>query len=173
MSGRKLIRNVNDCIIGIALLALGVYVLTTNDIVQGNIATSAGGPLVRPDVYVRLIGGCMAFFAAILVIKAINFSGAAETRGFHFVISRETALTIAALIVYTLLLPLIGFAVSTFLLIFFLTCLYIRKEKSGAGKAVPAGKTLRRDLGVALAYSALLDLAVYLLFSRVLKVALP
>jgi hypothetical protein len=173
MSGRKPIRNVNDCIIGIALLALGVYVLTTNDIVQGNIATSAGGPLVRPDVYVRLIGGCMAFFAAILVIKAINFSGTAETRGFHFVISRETVLTVAGLIVYTLLLSLIGFAVSTFLLIFFLTCLYIRKEKSGAGKAVLTGKTPRWDLGIALVYSVLLDMAVYLLFSRVLHVALP
>ena len=173
MGGRKLIRNVNDCIIGIALLALGVYVLTTNDIVRGNIATSAGGPLVRPDVYVRLIGGCMAFFAAILVIKAINFSGAAETRGFHFAISRETVLTVAGLIVYTLLLTFIGFAAATFLLIFFLTCMYIRKEKSGGGKAAPSGKTLPRDLGIALAYSALLDLAVYLLFYRVLHVALP
>jgi hypothetical protein len=173
MTGRKLIKNVNDFIIGLALLALGLYVLFTNDIVQGNVAAGSGGPLVRPDVYVRLIGGLMAFFAALLVIKAINFFGAAEVKGFHFVFSLEVALTIAGLIVYTVLLTFIGFIISTFLLIFFLTCMYTRKEKSGEGKTPLTKKEIRRYLIIAVVYSALLDVAVYLLFSRVLHVALP
>jgi hypothetical protein len=171
MSGRKYIKNVNDFIIGAALLALGLYVLFTDDIIQGNIAGSAGGPLVRPDVYVRLIGGCMAFCAALLVIKAINFSGG-EVKGFHFVLSREVVLTIVGLIVYTVLLNYIGFAISTFLLLFFLTCMYIRKEKSGEGKALTKPEIIKYLITAAV-YSAVLDLAVYLIFSRLLFVALP
>jgi hypothetical protein len=173
MIGHKLIKNTNDFLIGIVLLVLGIYILFTNDIMHGNVMDSGGGPLVRPDVYVRLIGGGIAICAAILVIKSINFSGTAVTEGFHFVLSLEVALTIVGLVVYTVLFDIIGFGVSTFLLIFFLTCIYTRKEKSGEGKPPLTRKEIVKDLIIALVYSALLDLIVYLLFSQVLHVALP
>ena len=174
MEGKPgLIKNVNDFIIGIVLLALGIYVLTTDDIVQGNVSPGAGGPLVRPDVYVRLIGGFLAFFSAVLVIKAFNFSRSAEVKSFRFVLSREVVLTLVSLILYTILLPLIGFGVSTFLLIFALTCFYAHKEKTGEGKPLLSRKGMIREFVIAAIYSALLVTAVYLIFSRVLHVTLP
>jgi hypothetical protein len=174
MDKRKLIKNTNDFIIGVALLALGIYVLFTNDIIQGNLPTAViVSPLVRPDVYVRLIGGCLAFCAAILIIKSINFSRTADVKGFHFAITREAVLTVVSLIIYTAVLPRIGFAVSTFLLVFFQTCMYTHKEKSSERKPPVPRKDIIRDLLIALVYSALLVVLLDLIFSRVLYVNLP
>ena len=174
MAKPKLVRNTNDFIIGIALFILGVYVLFTDDIVLGTIPPGIEvSPLIQPDVYVRLIGGFLAFFAAILVNKSINYSRITDTKGFRFVISLEAVLTMAALIIYTILLTIIGFFISTFILIFFLTCMYLRREKAGKDKPPLTRKEISRDLIIALVYSALLVLAVYLIFTRFLYVALP
>ena len=173
MAERKLFKNTNDFIIGVVLLVLGIYVLFTDDIVQGNFVANAGGPLVRPDVYVRLIGGFLAFFAAILTLKSINFSRSAETKSFHFNLNPEVVLTMVSLIIYTILLTRIGFAISTFLLVFFLTCMYMRKETTGEGKPPLTRKGLVKTLIIILVYSLLLVLFVYYIFSRVLYVVLP
>jgi len=170
----KLIKNTNDFIIGLVLLALGIYVVLTDDIVIGFIpATLPGGDLTRPDMYVRLIGGFLALCAAILVIKSINFTRSADTIGFRFAISREIVLTALALVAYTMLLTRIGFFASSFLLIFFLTAMYLRKEKAGDGSRPTTRKEIIKEFVRIFVYSVLLVLAVYLIFTRVLFVALP
>ncbi|MCL2374344.1 MAG: tripartite tricarboxylate transporter TctB family protein [Treponema sp.] len=174
MAKRNLLKNTNDFIIGLALLGLGIYVILTDDIVRGVIpAHLPGGYLTRPDVYVRMIGGFLALCAAILVIKSFNFERTTETKNFHFVISWEIVLTVISLMVYTALLTRIGFFISTFLLVFFLACMYLRKEKTGAGKAPLTRKEIISDLIRILIYSILLVLGVYLIFTRVLVVVLP
>ena len=173
MAKRKLLKNTNDFIIGIALFILGIYVVFSRHIIHGNVPIHTGGPFLRPDVYVRIIGGFLAFCAAILVIKAINFSRTTGTKGFRFTVTREAVLTMVSMIIYTALLPHAGFVVSTFLLIFFLTCMYMRGEKTGHGKPPLTRKEILRDLTVILVYTVLLVLLVYLIFTRVLYVALP
>ena len=168
----KFLKKTNDFIIGLLLLGLGIYVLLTKDIIQGNLPAAAiVSPLVRPDVYVRLIGGCLAFCAVILIVKSINFSGRSDTRGFHFVLTREIVLTVLSLIIYTILLTRIGFALSTFSLSFFLVCMYQRREKSGVGKRSKKG--IIKDTIIAIVYSAALVMFVYFVFTRVLYVNLP
>jgi hypothetical protein len=169
----KLFKSVNDLLIGMALLILGLYVLFTNDMIRGNVPSSAGGIWIRPDTWPRFIGGMLAFFSLVLIIKSFNFKRSAETEAFSFVISREVVLTTLALVAYAFLLPLVGFAVSTFLLMFFLVCLFFRKEKSGDGKPAVGKKEITRTLVIAAVYSAIMDVVVYLLFSRVLNVVLP
>jgi hypothetical protein len=169
----KLIRSVNDLVIGTALLLLGIFILTTRHVMQGTADTGAGGILVRPDVYVRVIGGCIAFFSLILIVKSFNFRKTGKTEGFAFALNKEVALTVAALVLYALLLPVIRFFASTFLLLFFLTVLYLRKEGVGEAAGKPHRKVVVRQLTIAAVYSVFLTLFVYFIFSNVLKVSLP
>jgi hypothetical protein len=182
----RFLKSTNDFIIGIVLLALGIYVLLTDDIITGNISTGDGGLLVRPDVYVRLIGALLAFFSLVLTIKSINFTRLAETRGLEFTLSREVLATVAALAVYALLLDFtgkvkyhfdfpdgVGFFIATFILIAFLTLTYIRKERYSEGfKGVP-GAVIKRELIITFIYTIILDAVVWVVFSKVLFVSLP
>jgi hypothetical protein len=186
----KFLKSTNDFIIGLALLALGIYVLLTDDIVTGNISTGDGGLLVRPDVYVRLIGALLAFFSLVLTVKSINFTrlarARAQARGLEFTLSREVVATVAALAVYALLLDFtakikyyfyfpdgVGFFIATFLLIAFLTLTYIRKERYSDGiKGVPR-EVIRRELIITFIYTIILDAVVWVIFSKVLFVSLP
>ena len=174
MPKTKLIKNTNDFVIGMALLILGLYVIFTDQIVHGVIpAHLPGGFLTRPDVYVRLIGGFLALCAAILVVKSINFERTANTTGFKFVISLEIVLTVLALVAYTWMLTRIGFFISTFVLLLFLTTMYLRKEKIGKGKPPMSRKEIVKDLVTIFVYSVLMVIGVYFVFTRVLFVALP
>lgn len=169
----KLVRSVNDLIIGTALFLLGIFILVTKHVMQGTADTGSGGILVRPDVYVRVIGGCIAFFSLILVAKSFNYSKSERTTGFVFAMNKEVAATVAALVLYALLLPVISFFASTFLLLFSLTVLYLRKEGVGEAAGKPHRAVVAKRAAVAAVYSAFLTVVVYLIFSYVLKVALP
>ncbi|MDR2509429.1 MAG: tripartite tricarboxylate transporter TctB family protein [Spirochaetaceae bacterium] len=183
MSRLKYFKSVNDFIIGIALLALGVYVLVTDDIITGNIATGDGGVFVRPDVYVRLIGALLAFFSLLLVIKSINWTRRAQTQGFNFEVTREVPLVIAALAVYAFMLEFSGvvkyktglpdgaaFFIATFLLLVFLTFLFTRKENAANDGAK---KITKKRLIIIVAYAVILDVVVWAVFSHILNVSLP
>jgi hypothetical protein len=169
----KLVKSPNDCLIGVALLAIGIYVMLTDKVVQGEVVTGNGGVFVRPDIYVRMLGGCLAFFAAILVLKSFNWKRSKNTKKFTFVITREIILTLVALIAYVFLLNIIHFFAATFLLTFFLTAMFFKKEMSALETEKPAKNIMMRRLIVMAVYSAVLTIAVYLLFSNVLNVALP
>ena len=169
----KFVKNTNDFVIGIALLALGIYILLTKKIVFGNVMQTSGGPLVHPEVYVRLLGGILTFLAAILVLKSLNWRRSAELTPFRFLITPHIFLTVVALVLYTFLLPRIGFAVSTFSLNFFLTCLFLHRERTGEGKATLERKSIIRSLIHITIFSIILLIIIYILFTRVLYVDLP
>jgi hypothetical protein len=126
----RFLKSVNDFVIGTVLLGFGIFIARYKDIVKGTIAESAGGYLVRPDVYVRLIGVLLIICSLILVIKSINFRfrRPAETRGFHFVITKEVVISCLALLLYAVMLEPAGFNITTFLLTLLLTYMYMRKE---------------------------------------------
>jgi hypothetical protein len=169
----KFLKSVNDFIIGIALLGFGIFITCYKSIVRGRISESVGGYLVRPDVYVRMIGVLLIVCSLILVIKSINFRRAAETKGLRFVMTWEVALTALALILYSVALESVGFAVSTFLLTMFLTCLYMRKERMGGENPPATPRLTARSLIVSAAYSVAMVIVVYVMFAKVLNVVLP
>lgn len=173
MEKTKFLKSTNDFIIGLILLAVGIFVLLTDKVVQGEVVTGNGGFLVRPDVYVRMMGGCLAFFAAILVLKSINWTRSKDTKGFTFVLSREIVLTLIGLIAYVFLLNIIHFFAATFLLAFLLTIMYHKKEISASETGKPEKGVAMRRLVVAAVYSVILTVVVFLVFQNVLKVALP
>ncbi|MDR2588454.1 MAG: tripartite tricarboxylate transporter TctB family protein [Spirochaetales bacterium] len=165
----RFFKSVNDFIIGMALLGLGIFIALYKDIVRGPVSDNAGGILVRPDVYVRMVGVLLIICSLILVLKSIKFSRSAKTEGFHFVMSWEVALTGLSLLLYAVLLYPLGFYITTFLLTMFLTCMYMRRERTSGGKKA----LTRKALLAACVYSVAMVIVVYLIFAKVLKVALP
>ena len=165
----RFLKSVNDFIIGIALLAAGVFIATYQNIVKGTIANSPGGLLVRPDVYVRMLGVLLVICSFLLVLKSINFTGKGETKGFHFVLTKEVSFTGIALFLYAVLLEWMGFYITTFLLCLFLTCMYMRRERMGEDKI----SLTRRSVIIAAIYSLTMVIVVYFLFAKVLNVVLP
>lgn len=169
----KPIKNMNDFVIGLALVTLGCWLLFTDNIVFGSVAVLGGGTLAHPATYVRFLGGLITFLAALLVLKSLNWRRSAEVVAFHFTVTPHIVLTVLALVVYAILLPRIGFFISTFLLNFFLTCLFLHKENSGEGKSPFTIDDIKRRLIYVTAYSIILVFVVQFLFTQVLFVNLP
>lgn len=165
------VKNVNDFVIGLALLVLGCYVLLTDNIIFGVVPRMGGG--IHPEAYVRLIGGILTGLSAILVLRSLNWRRSAQVIRFRFIITRHIVLTVVSLVAYTFLLPRIGFVISTFLLNFFLSCLFLHRERTGEGQAPFEKKEIIRSLINITIYSVVLLIVIYLLFTRVLFVNLP
>jgi hypothetical protein len=85
-------------------------------------------------------------------------------------ITKESLLTVVALILFIILLKPLGFAVPTFLFSFFTICLYMRKENMGKGLS---RQQVIKKVVFAGVFSLILILVVYMLFARVLLVTLP
>ncbi|MDR1315555.1 MAG: tripartite tricarboxylate transporter TctB family protein [Spirochaetales bacterium] len=165
----KFLKSVNDFIIGVVLLGVGIFFTTYKEIVKGPVSDSVGGILVRPDVYVRMVGVLLVICSLIMVLKSINYRRSDKTEGFHFVLTREVALTGISLLLYAALLEPVGFFISTFLLTLFLTCMYMRRERGGEGKP----PLTRKAVLIAAVYSILMVIVVHLIFAKVLNVFLP
>ena len=105
MSKPKLLKNVNDFILGCLMLVLGLYIFLSKGIIKNNVATNTGGMFARADVYIRMLAGLIAFLAFLLIIKSFNYKKSQDIKGFRFVMNKEIALTALSLIVYTLVLP--------------------------------------------------------------------
>jgi hypothetical protein len=153
------------------MIGLGMFIILSDKIVQGKAMLPLnGGIFVRPDIYIRLLGGIIIFLAILMLIKSINFSKVAETKGFKIIVSRAGLLTMGALIAYTLVLTSAGFFISTFALSMFLVCLYMYEEQGGV--KITRSQIFKKIL-IALLFSIILVAVVYLLFSKVLYVSLP
>ena len=164
------IKSMNDFIIGLALMAASVWLMVSKNITEGRIINGEGGIFVRADMYIRMLGGLMFFLAFLMVIHAINFKNSAETKGFSFAITKESFLTIIALIVFIAVLKPVGFGMTTFAFTFFEVCLYMRKEneRKGIGR-----RELIKKVVFAALFSLILEVIVYLVFVKVLLVILP
>jgi hypothetical protein len=160
----------NDFISGIMLTAASVWLLVSKNITEGRITTGEGGIFVRADMYIRILGGLMFFLAFLMVIRSINFKKAGEAKGFSFTITKESLLTVAALVVFILVLKPVGFAITTFLFSFFVVCLYMHKENSG--KNLTRREVIKKA-AFAFGFSLVLVAIVYLVFAKVLLVTLP
>ena len=154
------------------MLVLGLYIIFNKGIIKNNVALNTGGIFARADVYIRMIAGLIAFLAFLLILKSINFSKSKEVKGFIFVMNKEIALTALSLVVYTFVLPRIGFTISTSVLMFFLVFMLSVRELTG-GERKLTRKELHKLLLISVIYTIVLVVVVYLVFSKLLGVSLP
>jgi hypothetical protein len=160
----------NDFVSGLALIAASVWLMVSKNITEGRIIDTEGGAFVRADMYIRMLGGLMFFLAFLMVIRAINFRKATETKGFSFTITKESLLTIIALVVFIILLKPVGFGITTFAFTFFEVCLYMHRENKGKGFG---RREMIKKTVFAGVFSLILVVVVYLVFVKVLLVILP
>jgi len=162
----------NDFVLGCLMLPLGLYVSLSKGIIKNNVVINTGGPFARADVYIRMLSAMIAFLALLLIVKSINFTKSKEVKGFKFVMNKEIALTALSLVVYTFVLPRIGFTISTSVLMYFLVFMLSVRELTG-GERKLTRKELHKLLLISAIYTVVLVIAVYLVFSKLLGVSLP
>ena len=168
----KWFKSMNDFFAVIIMGSLGLFLCISDKIIQGGLPDlpAAGGILVRADMYIRLIGGIFILLSALLFLKNLSFSKSVETKALVFPVTSQGVLTLVSLIVYTLLLRIIGFALDTFLLSFFLVFLYMKKENADKIITRPI---LMRMIILSTVFSLVLVGVVYVIFGLVLYVSLP
>lgn len=168
----KLIKTMNDFILGIMMLALSFFLLFSDKIVTNMPAVTMGGYFARADVYIHLLAIILGIVSLVLIGKSINFNKDAAVTGFSFQMNSTILISAIVLILYTLVLPIIGFIVSTFLAIFLLCTLYTVKEDNKSLKEYK-GKALGKILLRSAIYSVILVVVLKIIFTYGLSVQLP
>lgn len=172
MATRKLIKSMNNLVLGVLSVALGIYLLTSDHIVSNDIATGAGGRFAQAGTYVDLLAMVLIGLAVILIVKSFNFTRSEETTGFIFHWNKEILITAVALVVYTFLLPRLGFTFTTFPLLFLLVAVFAAKEVT-KGERKLTRQERRKILLLASVFSVAMLVVVFLVFTVLLKTTLP
>ena len=164
-------KSMNDFGVVVLMTAIGLFLCFSDKVVGEKISgIPPGGLFVRADMYIRLLGGFLLFLTVLLFIKNLNFRKNVETTALHIPVTSQAVFTILSLVVYTLLLRTIGFALDTFLVSFFLVFLYMKIENKNLTLTRPL---LMRMLLTNFIFSVSLVVVIYLLFGLVLRVSLP
>lgn len=152
-----------DVIYGIAILVACVAgVLATMDVkITGTMYW-----ITRPDVYVWIWLAILAVLAVAMIIKAVIKKDETECAPIW---SREGVVTLAALVLYLLLMKPVGFNITTFLFEAGLIIFYSWKM----GKLNCDKKTKILRIVVYIVIAVVATIATKLLFTRVLGVRLP
>ena len=164
------IKSMNDFICGLLLLVGGLWLMLSKNITEGRILRAHDQGFIRPDSYIRIIGGLIVFLAVIIVVRSINFKKESETSAFRFRVSKESFLSFVALGLYILFLPRVGFGITTFVFAFFTVTLYMLKETQDKG--LNRRQKIYRIIFSAV-FSIALILLIYLIFTKILLVVLP
>lgn len=167
----KYIHNMNDFVLGLAFLALGLFCLLNPNIASETMH-KLGGELAKASTYIRLLGWLITIAAVILIACSVLVRGG-EAKGIPFSITKEGFITAAALIVYCFVMPIISFFPATFILIMGLNLLYKRKENIAAEKQPVTRQEKLRSLLHSAVYSAVITVLFWLVFTQLLTAVLP
>lgn len=172
---KHLIKNQNNFVLSIAMIALGLFLALDNSL-AGKSVSNLGGFWAQPDTYIKLLGGGLVIFSILLLISSLNFERSENVEKIHFTVTAEAIITAVALVVYCYLMPVITFFPATLLLVFGLNRLYLRKERSAEGSTDADSKNLQKTIKsmlVSLLYSVCITAAMWLIFTKFLKAVLP
>ena len=108
---KKLIKNANDFVLAVLMLALSLFLLLYPNITSNIPSVSMGGYFTRPDVYIRMLALFLAAASLALLIRSLNLGRKSQqTSGFHFTINSTVIMTVAALLLYCALLPVADYS---------------------------------------------------------------
>ena len=167
----KWLKKPNDFVLGILMIGVSLF-LFFGKITDNAPASSQGGMLARPDVWIQMIAGILVAVSVILIIKSVDLKGCAEAERFHFALDSTVVSITAVLILYALLLPVIGFFVTTFAAIFFLVFLFTVREEKLVMRKLTKKDALR--IAIKSTLTALVMLVIlWLVFAKLLAIQLP
>lgn len=160
-----MIKQKRDFFSGCVLILVSSYILFGQNIAVGR--TLGKMPkLANAVLYVRLLGGILGFLSILLVIRALTSDKTQDARN----IPKEVVLTSIALILYALVLDLLGFFLSSVVLISFLTFIYRIKEKHLSKNDKPS---MLKAAGISIIYSLICVALLQYVFTSLLGARLP
>lgn len=166
------IKHVNDFILAITMIVLSLFLLFYPGITTAIPKLAQGGFFTRADTYIRMLAMILLIAATVLLIRSLTALSADGKGKFYFLLDRTISLTVAALVIYTLLLPKAGFFVTSFVMIIFLNLLYCFQEKNRKLKEYSCQELCVMALSAAV-YALILMLVLWLVFTKLLGVRLP
>ena len=167
----KSIKRKKECILGLVMIALSVFLLVYDKIVINMPAVDRGGYFNRPDVWIRFWALILMVVSVIIVIRAFKpFPDGEEEKPFY--VDRTILITSAGLVLYAWLMPILGFEIMTFLLTFLLHIMYVLREENKSFKDYTK-KELMKKLGIGVIYSLIMVVALWVVFAIGLSVVLP
>ncbi len=166
-----MIKKANDFVLGILTLSISAF-LFFGEVTTNLPNSSQGGPLARADIWLQMIAVLLAIVSLVLVVSSLDFRKSAERESFHFILDSTILLTVAALIAYAILLPIIGFFISTFLMVGFLTMLYTIKEEQKTLKDLTKAD-IKRMVKKSILTAVILLVILWLVFAKFLAIQLP
>ena len=93
---KKTIKNVNDFVLAVLMLALSLFLLLCPNITSNIPSVSMGGYFTRPDVYIRMLALFLVVASLALLIRSLNLGKKAQQiSGFHFTINSTVIMTVA------------------------------------------------------------------------------
>ena len=168
-----MIKKVNDFTLGIGIVLLSIFLIFSPKIVGGGVSNNVpGGFWARPDVYIRIIAVIMIIPSIILITKSISFNKDSEKQKFKFDINSTIVISLGLIVLYTIALPIIGFVISSLIMVFCLCALYTIKEQNLTIRDIDK-KKLSKILIKSTIYSVISVVALYFIFTIGLSVQLP
>ena len=166
---KKIIKSTNDLLLALIMGGLSIFLLVSDQTVTGK-TNGMGGFWAQASTYINLLAGMMLAMSVLQLIYAINFKGdEKQFSKLSIPVNREIVITAVALVLYALLLPILTFFPCTLALTIILTGTFMMKENSGTGDR----KLSKKQLIIAVVYSGILTVALYLIFTYLLKCVLP
>lgn len=167
----KYIHNMNDFVLGLAFLALGLFCLLNPNIASETMH-KLGGTLAKASTYIRLLGFILTAAAAVLMICAVAVRNKPAV-GIPFSITTEGLITAIALVVYCFVMPIISFFPATFIMVMGLNLLFKRKENIAAGTQPITKEAKIKSLLHSALYSAIITVLFWVVFTQLLTAVLP
>lgn len=167
----KAIKHMNDLILGILMIGVSAF-LFFGKITEQEVQTAQGGFLARSDIWLRMMAVFLFIVSVTLIIRSINFKKEEITEKFSFYIDSTVIATVAALIVYAITLPLLGFFITTFVMTLYLVLLYSVKEQGLKFTTAPKG-TWGKLVLKSLITAAVLLIVFWVIFGKLLAIQLP
>ncbi|MDY4748988.1 MAG: tripartite tricarboxylate transporter TctB family protein [Candidatus Fimisoma sp.] len=153
-----------DVLYGVGLILAAAFLFwETSDLPTGGMQYL----VARSDVYVWLLLGLLVILAVSIIISAVIKRDPTPT---PVVWNKLGILTVVAVLVYLLIMEKIGFILSTFIVMVFLTCLYSNRLKKFD---LPTKKAKIIQVIKYVVFSIIATMAVYYIFSEALDVKLP
>jgi len=166
---KKIIKSTNDLLLALIMGGLSIFLLVSDKTVTGK-TNGMGGFWAQASTYITILASLMLALSVLQLIYAINFKGDADKFSKLIIpVNREIVITAIALVLYALLLPILTFFPCTLALTVILTGTFMMKENSGTGDR----KLSKKQIVTAVVYSSILTVALYLVFTYLLKCVLP
>lgn len=167
---KKLIKSTNDLLLSLLMGGIGIFLLVNKSIIKGK-SNGMGGYWAQADTYIRLLAVMLLALAVLQLLYAIDFKLSDEHKPLNIPINREIVITACCLILYALLLPKLTFFPCTLAMNIILCGTFQMKENSGVGDG--SRKLSTKQIIANLIYSVLLTLALWVVFTKLLKCVLP